>query len=302
MRPQAIEVAPVSIVVPTIGRRQLLRCLASLDQCRPRASEIVLVDQSEGTVSEMVARVDIPGLRVVRSSGRGIALAVNEGVSAALNEIVLVTHDDCTVAPDWIGVGFRLLERDESQIVTGKAVPVGAPEAVATKKVDSTPQDFDASSYPWVLFPGNMAVRRSRLLEFGGFDNRFDLAGEPLDLAYRWLQAGRPLRYRPEMVVWHHGGRSPRELRRVYARYHRYRGQFYAKHLRRGDRRILRFLAAEAYWWLVSIPRRLRKIGSGRVDDRHGIERGLTAGFIRGLWMYRSERRPSQGSAGAAGD
>ena len=296
------EVAPVSIVVPTIGRRQLLKCLTSLDQCRPRASEIVLVDQSEGTVSEMVAEVDIPGLRVVRSSGRGIALAVNEGVHAAVNETVLVTHDDCTVASDWIGVSFRLMERDESQIVTGQAVPVGPPEAVPTKKVDPTPQDFDASSYPWVLFPGNMAVRRSRLLEFGGFDNRFELAGEPVDLAYRWLQAGRPLRYRPEMVVWHHGGRSPPELRRVYARYHRYRGQFYAKHLRRGDRRVLRFLAAEAYWWLLSIPRRARRIGSGRVDPQHGFARGLPAGFIRGWWMYRSERRPRLRSTGAAGD
>ena len=94
---------------------------------------------------------------------------------------------------------------------------------------------------------------------------------------------------------------TPEHLERQ-GRYHRYRGQFYAKHLRRGDRRVLRFLAAEAYWWLLSIPRRTRRIGSGRVDPQHGFARGLPVGFIRGWRMYRSERRPRLRATGAAGD
>lgn len=253
----------------------------------------MLVDQSDGAVEELVATVDIPGLRVVRSSGEGIALAANEGLQAASSATVLMTHDDCAVASDWVGVALRLIEEDPSAIVTGQAVPVGDPEAVPSKKVDPDPQEFDRNSWPWVLFPGNMAVRRTTLLEFGGgFDPRFKFAGEPVDLAYRWLRAGRRLRYRPEMVVWHHDWRAPGELKRTYARYWLYRGQFYAKHLRRGDLRILRFLAAEAYWWLLTIPGRVRKIGSGRVDSHCGFELNLPIGFFRGLWMYRSGADP----------
>ena len=78
--------------------------------------------------------------------------------------------------------------------------------------------------------------RRGAVLE-GGFDELFGPAeaAEDNEFCYRWLRSGGSLRYEPSLVVWHHDWRSPRELERLYVRYARGQGFFYAKHLRRGD-------------------------------------------------------------------
>ena len=278
------EPAAASVVIPTIGRVELLReCLASLARCEPRAEEVVIVDQSDGGVADVAAEFSSAGARVVRSSGRGISLAVNEGFRAARHEIVLVTHDDCTVDPGWVGEACRLIESQPDQIVTGRVVPDGHPASVPSVRDNPDPQEFDASSYPWALCPHNMAVARSRMLEFGGFDERFTVAAEDIDLAYRWLRDGRPLRYRPEMVVWHHDWRPAQALKRTYLAYHRGRGQFYGKHLRRGRLRMLWLLALDVYWTLITIPAQLSERRQGRVHERAGVLRGLPVGLIRGL-------------------
>lgn len=283
------ERVPVSVVIPTVGRGDLLSaCLESLAACDPAAAEIILVDQSGDTrVADEAERFSHAGARALPSSGRGIALAMNEGMRAASHDFVLVTHDDCTVAPDWVVRAHELMTADPEQIVTGRVVPVGDdPESVPSIKDDPTPCDFDANSYPGVLWPANMAASRSRVLEFGGFDERFTLAAEDTDLSYRWLRAGRPLRYRPEMVVWHHDWRAPDGLRRAYLAYHRGQGHFFAKHLRQGDRRMLRYLAQEYYGSIRFLPRQIRKRLSGRVDRNYGVWRGVTAGFLSGWRIY----------------
>jgi GT2 family glycosyltransferase len=88
-----------------------------------------------------------------------------------------------------------------------------------------------------------MVADRRRLQEIGGFDERPSLiVAEDNDLCYRWLRDGRPLRYEPDLVVWHHDWRTPEELVRTHIAYARAQGGFYAKHLRDGDRQILRLL------------------------------------------------------------
>lgn len=283
---------PATVVIPTIGRTDLLRqCLASVVACRPRAEEIVIVDQSADGVGELAGEFADAGVRTLRSSGRGIGLAMNEGVAAASHETVLVTHDDCTVAPDWVGEARRLLQEEPRQIVTGRVVPDGPADSVPSIRDHADPADFSRESYPWVLCPHNMAVNRSQLLQFGGFDERFIVAAEDIDLAYRWLKDGRPLRYRPSMVVKHHAWRSREGMKRTYVAYHRGRGQFYGKHLRGGDLRMLRYLALDAYWTLRSIPERVRARAPRRVHDRHGVWRGIPPGLARGLWEGSDARR-----------
>ena len=73
------------------------------------------------------------------------------------------------------------------------------------------------------MFPNNMVLRRSSVLAFGGFDERFGPgeAAEDNEFSYRWLRAGHSIRYEPALVVWHHDWRDPDELRRLYVAYAR---------------------------------------------------------------------------------
>jgi GT2 family glycosyltransferase len=232
---------PVSVVIPTIGRTELLlRCLTSILATDPLPAEIVVADQSHGDeVRAAVAGLDGPAtVRVVAIDGRGIAKATNDGIRAAGFPSVLVTHDDCTVATDWVGRGSQLLSEQPGAIFTGQVLPPERAEYVPSTIVSDVAHDYTDEVSAGALYPANMAVSRDELVGFGGFDERdgLRLAAEDCDLCYRWLRDGRTLRFEPSLVVWHHDWRTPEQLVRTHAVYARGTGAFYAKHLWERDR------------------------------------------------------------------
>jgi GT2 family glycosyltransferase len=266
--------------VPTIGRAaQLQACLDSIARCDPPAAELLVVDQSG---SEDTARVVAEaGARLVRSHERGVGTATNRGLREAAHETVMVTHDDCTVARDWVLAGSRLVSEDRDAIFTGRVLPMGDPRAVPSIIDDPLPRDYTGERHCGALFPNNMVLNRSLALELGGFDDRV-LFAEDNDFCYRWLQEGRRLRYEPSLVVWHHDWRKPSELEHLYRNYSRGQGRFYAKHLRSRDRAMLAFLLRDLYWAgeseIVAIVRRR----PGWSNPRPRVWRGLLPGLLAG--------------------
>jgi GT2 family glycosyltransferase len=288
------EAVPVTVVIPTIGRLEpLRRCLESLARSDPPPAEVLVVDQSHDPAIE-AAVVELAGDRgrVVRSDGVGVARARNDGLRAAACDVVLVTDDDCTVGPNWVSTGGRLAAMHPGAIVTGQVLPVGDPRAVPSTKDDPSPRDLSGERRGGWLFGNNMVLPRDAVLELGGFDERFgpDEAAEDNEFCYRWLKARHPLRYEPALVVDHHDWRSPDDLERLYVRYARGEGFFYAKHLRRGDLRMLRFVARDLGWALRGLASGLVKRRQSWTDSRRGILRGLPGGFVAGWRAYGKER------------
>lgn len=297
---------PVSVVVPTLGRATpLAACLESLAACQPRATEILVVDQSrDPAVEEVVERFSSVGARRVPCSGRGVSRGRNLGILRSAHEIVLVTDDDCTVASSWVGTAWRLMTPDARRILTGQVVPVGDPRAVPSVKVDPTPHDYTGKVHGGALFPNNMALNRDLVLAEGGFDERFrpSEAAEDNDFCYRWLKAGHVLRYEPALVVWHHDWRTPAELERLYVSYARGQGFLYAKHLRAGDLRMLLYIARDVYYALRGGAAALLKRRQSWTDPRRGIARGLPGGLWYGCRVFFFGHRdtrtaPSSGAA-----
>lgn len=283
-----------SVIVPTLGRiPQLELCLRSLARCRPRAAEIVVVDQSDrGETVELVLRYADVGAHVVTSRGLGRGLGVNEGLRAAGNELVLITDDDCTVADSWVGVAAARLKAVPEGIVTGRVLPVGDPDAVPSTIDLPTARDYTGERHCRALYAGNMVASRSTVLGFGGFDERIVPSSEDNDFCYRWLRAGRVLRYEPDLVVWHHDWRTRDQLEQLYLTYARGQGVFYAKHLRRGDLHVLRYLARDL---VAGIAGALEGAVRGTPlwpDARRRILRGLAWGLVTG-WRQFGGRRES---------
>lgn len=281
---------PVTVVIPTIGRPEpLRRCLESLVRCDPPAAEVLVADQGhDPALAALVDEVAGAIARVVPSHGLGVARSRNDGLRAAANDVVLVTDDDCTVPPDWAGTGWRLASQHPGAILTGRVLPVGDPRAVPSTKEDPSPRDLSDELRGGLLFGNNMLLPRDAVLELGGFDERFGPAeaAEDNEFCYRWLRAGRALRYEPELVVEHHDWRSPEELERLYVRYARGEGFFYAKHLRSGDLRMLRFLARDLAWAIRGLASAAVKRRESWTDSRRGILRGLPGGFAAGWRAY----------------
>jgi GT2 family glycosyltransferase len=288
------EAVPATVVIPTIGRLEpLRRCLESLAASAPPPAEILVVDQSHD--AELVALVDELGgirARVVPSRGLGVARSRNDGLRSAAHEVVLVTDDDCTVPADWVATGFRLATAHPGAIVTGRVLPVGDPRAVPSTKDDPLPVDLSSERRGGWLFGNNMVLPRDEVLELEGFDERFgpEEAAEDNEFCYRWLKSGRPLRYEPALVVEHHDWRTPEDLERLYVRYARGEGFFYGKHLRRGDLRMLRFVARDLVWGLRGLASGLVKGRESWTDSRRGVFKGLPGGLAAGWRAYGKGR------------
>lgn len=233
------------MVIPTIGRPGLLeRCLLSILSCDPLPAEIVVIDQSRGEdIVDLIEKLATTRVRRVPCDGTGTARAMNDGLAAAHNDTVLVTHDDCTVSPDWVEVGIRHARAHPEGIITGRVLPPDGSPYVPSTKTDPVPRDFTGMVTSGVLYPANMVADRRCIQAIGGFDERKSLVvAEDNDLCYRWLVDGRTFRYEPDLVVWHHDWRTAEQLVTTHVAYARAQGGFYAKHLYAGDRRIVRML------------------------------------------------------------
>src|SRR5215207_8423890 len=75
-------VAPVTVVLPTIGRPALVRsCLDSLARCEPQAGDILVIDSSaDDDVADVVAGFAEVGARRIAYQTPGLGSAFNLGL------------------------------------------------------------------------------------------------------------------------------------------------------------------------------------------------------------------------------
>lgn len=283
------------MVVPTVGRVELLeRCLKSVLDCRPGPAEVLVVDQSRGDrVAQLIARLAHPGLRRVEDTGRGIGRALNTGLRTAQHELVLVTHDDCRVAVDWVGVAVGVLTARPSLLLTGRVEPATDVGHVPSCKTDPTVEEHEGGFRYDLLYCNNWGAMRRAVVEIGGFDERagLRLAAEDCDLCFRWTASGRPVRYDPAMVVWHEDWRSEATLRRTYRTYGRGLGVFYAKHLMQGRRELVRHLGRDLARGARHSWRGRRRGEPAGLDPDRGLLPGVPIGVATGVVEELLRRR-----------
>lgn len=284
----------ITVVIPTVGRPESLRrCLQSVLDCNPAPDEILVIDQSRGPEVRIVVDAAGERVRMVADERRGVGAATNLGLRLAGGAVVAITHDDCTVSRDWIGVAAELMSERPDAIHTGVVAPEPGGEAWRTPStiVAQHPREFTGLTRCDVLYPNNMVCERARILAFGGYDERFDprFPAEDNDLCYRWLRSGRAMRFEPGLRVVHRDWRSEQDLRIVHRGYGAGQGAFYAKHLRRRDLTMLRFL-------LTDLIGSARALGGALIRWRAELAiaprarlAGLPGGIIRGWRHFSSE-------------
>lgn len=185
-----------SVVVPTIGRPQLGRLLASLaaqrfDSCGP-PDVVVLVDDRPAAAARPQAlpvpeRLPVP-VRVLRTGGRGPAAARNAGWRTVRTPWVAFLDDDVELPVGWgeaLAADLAAADADVAATQARLRVPLPA---------DRPPLDWERNtagleSARWAT--ADLAVRRAALVEVAGFDERFPRAyREDADLALRLRRAG----------------------------------------------------------------------------------------------------------------
>ena len=288
----------VTVAIPTVGRMAMLSaCIDALRSGTVHPGEVLLLDQSgSGDVGRLVRSETVLNLRHEVCDGRGIARNMNLALRKSATEAMLVTHDDCVVAPDWVERGAAALRAVPGGIVTGRVLGGGAdPDVVPSTIGWDEAYDFTGTLAHGALYPNNMGLHRTTALDIGGFDERegFATAAEDLDFSYRWLRSGGQLRYEPQMTVTHNDWRSPEVLVRLHRHYARCAGRFYGKHLAHGDRHIARQMFADLKLGVKAWRCRLRSGDPVWRDERLQLPLWVPIGAVEGVIDELVSLRPA---------
>jgi N-acetylglucosaminyl-diphospho-decaprenol L-rhamnosyltransferase len=268
----------VAVVVASRDRRDVLLEKLPCHLALPERPHVVLVDEAstDGTADAVAAA--LPRVTVIRLERSRGGAARNAGLEAAAAPYVALCDDDSWWTPGALRRAADLLDRHPRLALINGHVLVGA-----DGRVDPVCQEMARSPLPPLDGqPGRpllsflacaAVVRRSAVLEAGGFLERLQVGGEEELLGWDLAAAGWCLSYVPEIVARHD---PPPNDGRPGRREIGLRNRLWTTWLRRPLR-----------------PAMARTVGELRraPADRHTLRGGLRA--LAGLpWIVR-ERRPS---------
>jgi glycosyltransferase involved in cell wall biosynthesis len=202
----------ISVVVCSYnGARTIRDCLDGLLRVEYPNFEVIVVD--DGSTDATPAIAHEYGFRVISTPNRGLSSARNTGLRMASGEIVAYIDDDAYPDPHWLTYLAYTFQRSRHDGVGGPNIPPpgDGPIAECVANAPGGPIHVLLSDREAEHLPGcNMAFRKSALVAIGGFDPRFRVAGDDVDVCWRLRAHGSTLGFHPGAVVWHHRRNSVR--------------------------------------------------------------------------------------------
>lgn len=227
----------------------LASCIASLKKEGP--AELVVVDNgsTDGSVDEL--RRQFPDIDVLDpGQNLGYGAAANRGVAATGSDLVLVCNPDLSISPGALAELATALESDPTVAVVGPTIRTSAGERYPSAR--QFPSMIDAAGHALLgqFVPQNpftrayqrsglalkvdtvwpvdwvsgacFLVRRSAFEQVGGFDERYFMYLEEVDLCWRLGRADWKVVYAPAAIVTHYQGVSTdRHPYRMIVEHHR---------------------------------------------------------------------------------
>jgi N-acetylglucosaminyl-diphospho-decaprenol L-rhamnosyltransferase len=236
---------------------QCVRSVLADDSAGP--AELVVVDNASGDGSADALVKALPGVRVVRAGRNlGYARAVNLGVAATRAPVVAALNADTRLGR---GTAAAMLARLDSQprlAACGPRVKNTDGSDYPSARVDPSIPVAVMHGLLGVRWPGNrftaryrqldaeptrpravdwvsgaaIWLRRQALDDVGGWDERYFMYFEDVDLCHRLRRSGWDVAYEPAGVVWHvQGASTARRPYRMLAEHHRSAWRFARRRL-----------------------------------------------------------------------
>ena len=227
-----------AVVVNFNSGDALLGCLASLRAAS--ASRIIVVDNSSKDGSIDAVTSAFPEIEVIRAGRNlGYGSAANRGARLGQAPYLVVSNPDVTVGPDSINRLVETLERATDAAAAGPLISDA--EGRPYPSARSFPDFVTGAAHAFVgLFdPDNrwsrryraergaadrgeerecdwvsgafVVFRRAAFESVGGFDERYFMYVEDLDLCWRLRRAGWRVLFNPESAIVHDQGLSTRQ-------------------------------------------------------------------------------------------
>ena len=262
----------ISVIIVTFNCRDLVRqCLRGLPaSLGHRTGEFIVVDNGSHDGTPEMIRREFPLVQLLATGENlGFAAGNNRGLTLARGRTIVFLNPDTeptagslerladTLDADrTLGiVGPRLTNPDGTLQPSVRGFPTFGVMLLVLLKVyrlsgrlpaaaryDARAFDYGRAQDVEQLMGACLAMPRTMVEAMNGFDERFWMWFEEVDLCYRVIQAGSRVRYIPEAVLMHRLSQSTVLLHSVFLQrmYARSAVAFFAKHHPRWQASVLR--------------------------------------------------------------
>ena len=220
---QPAAVALSVVVVNWNGAAYLGACL---DAARGAGRELIVVDNASRDGSAALLRERHADVRLLANDANlGFARAANRGLREARGRYVLFLNPDAIVSDQAIAAALATLERRPEVGLVGVAQRDGQGHVLPTVEPFFSLAALRHPSHRRVSAPegpGPVAIdwchgafllgRRDELLALGGYDERYFLYAEDMDLCFRVHESGKSVVYLPQVSILHEGNAAGAEL------------------------------------------------------------------------------------------
>ena len=220
----------VSVIIVNYNVSAFLQlCLDSVTKAlKPIKGEIIVVDNHSSDESCAMVKQYFPEVKLIENKTNvGFGKANNQGVAQAQGDYILILNPD-TIIPENTFILLLNFAKSQTQLgAVGTALYDGTgtflPESkrnIPTPKVafnkllakdrsyyNSNLKENDTGEVE-ILVGAFMFLKRSNYEQVGGFDERYFMFGEDIDLSYTLLQNGLKNFYFPKFKVIHFKGES----------------------------------------------------------------------------------------------
>lgn len=213
----------ISIIIPVYNQLKYTKmCLDSIWQNTSENYEIIVINNgSQDATKEYLEQ--IPRVKTVHNKKNlGFAAAVNQGISIAQGNYIIILNNDCIVSEEWV---LRLLQpavKQDVGIVGVMSNFAASPQLfrVSIENIDSIPQiaqqvktKYNRSFIYTIRVVGLcMLIKRELIEKIGGFDPRFGLGTfEDDDFSLRSILCGYKNVIAQDVFIFHFGSKTFKE-------------------------------------------------------------------------------------------
>jgi GT2 family glycosyltransferase len=234
------------ITVNYKSKRFLPKLLDSIQKFVKDEYEYIIVDNDSGDNLDEIEK-KYEGVSVIYSNkNAGFGAGINIGAKQAQGEFLYFLNPDTYLLSDTVRIQKNLLESDSKIAIVGGCMVQqdGSLQKFqygnephlkdlftrSEKKQQDTPPPTASQEVDWVS-GGAMMVRREDFLNIGGFDERFFMYYEDIDISKRMKQSGRLVYWTPDAKLTHIEGGSETVYKKTKERYYASQRKYFAKHV-----------------------------------------------------------------------
>ena len=227
----------VSIIIVNYNGKELLqKCLDSLLKVNYDNFEIILVDNNSTDGSVEFITKNYPSLIIIKlDSNKGFAEPNNVAAKISKGKYLLFLNNDTVVTPNFISEMVKVMETDKKIAVCQSLLlkPDGSVDSSgdfidhlgvvynSKTKIDEIREVSSARG-------ASMLVRSDIFEKLDGFDQKFFITFEDVDLCWRsWILGYRVLII-PTSIVYHEGGITIKKIKSEIA-FHGFKNQLAMK-------------------------------------------------------------------------